>query len=179
MKRLIPFVVFTCLLVSCGKTGAYKQAITDFLEVSNGVRTDLDVKISDIKKTKDITVADSLAVIDKLVNLSRKLNISEAKRNVERIEKYGPAGPGIWFDTDQETLESARAKLEEAKTKDYPIQHKYDGRDTTEVLAVMISCKVARTSPIFNKRQESTETFVLTPNGKKVYGRMKNGHDMF
>ena len=66
MRRLLSIAALLACLISCyaqnGESN-YKKMITDYVEIKNGVRTNLDVRISELTE-KDYTVGDSIEVLN-------------------------------------------------------------------------------------------------------------------
>ena len=88
MKRLLLMIALLGSLNSCyaqNNDSHYKKMITDYVEVKNDVRTNLDVRISEITE-KDYTVADSIEVLNSHFANEKASKIEIANKDIKHYE---------------------------------------------------------------------------------------------
>ena len=88
MRRLLSIAALLACLISCyaqnGESN-YKKMITDYVEIKNGVRTNLDVRISELTE-KDYTVGDSIEVLNSRFASEKTAKIETANNDIKHYE---------------------------------------------------------------------------------------------
>lgn len=105
---------------------------------------------------KDVTVSDSLLYLD-----------SKAAQQVQMIERA--ENPRALVKPLFSDYAKAKDNLKWIEKK----KMEYKDRDSTEVLAKLLKCKYAIVPPSLKARQERVGEFLLAPDMKTCWGRMK------
>ena len=155
MKSRI-LIVLLFALSSCGSP-EYEKAIADWLQTNeNGTWTDLKFELIELLDEKDVTVSDSLLYLD-----------SKAAQQVQMIERA--ENPRALVKPLFSDYAKAKDNLKWIEKK----KMEYKDRDSTEVLAKLLKCKYAIVPPSLKARQERVGEFLLAPDMKTCWGRMK------
>lgn len=182
MKQLLFISILLSSLNSCNaqnNENHYRAMITDYIEVKDGVRTILDVQISEITE-KNFTVADSIEVLNSRFADEKATKIESANKDIKHYESQiakQQAKGGLVAETLIERykpeLETARKRLKDAQDWHASYTSKYDGRDTKDIISKTVDCKLSLMNPRLKTRQEGKATFLFTANGKRLLKALK------
>ncbi len=194
MKKL--FYILSLILFSCSDYSiAQEQLIIDYLETSSdGVKTDLKIKITDLE-VSDITVADSIAILQKKYEKEKinKINFAEsrvagAEKSIDEITTKIDTNDASTLNRKADKLSDETLKkilLRELNEKEENLKgvqdwqpkylNKYTGRDENELLVKKSITTFSYFNPKINTRQERTETFVLSKDGSEILGILYKG----
>lgn len=157
----------------------YKKVITDYIEVKNGVRTNLDIHLSEITE-KNFTVADSIVVLSNRFANEKAKKIESANKEVKHYEAQiakQQAKGGLVAETlikkYKPELEKAQKRLKEVQDWQANYTSNYDGRDTNDVIAKVIDCRLSLMNPKLKARQEGKATFLFSADGKALLKALK------
>lgn len=79
------FLFAATLLVACGAPTKREQAILDYEQTTNGVKTDLSMKILKLEKLHDTTGPDSASILTEEI-LGRPMSLDELKQEYDRYD---------------------------------------------------------------------------------------------
>lgn len=178
MKKYYYLVLsFTIGVFMASCSGQYDKAISDYIQVTEGPESKLDVKIQEIKELKKITVGDSINYINMKAEQLLKSQVEAAEKQLSGFQqdlvKLGASSKVI---ADAYTVQLTRTQqiidsLKAAK----PVPTKlYEGVKTEQVLAVITECKYSVTNPASGEKSDAVKNFVMSPDGKTCYGVTEN-----
>lgn len=172
MKKILLFTFCLLIFSSCAVPD-YEKAVSGWIQTDkDGTRTDLKFEMLEVLETVEITVSDSLSILKEQFEKQRDKYISLFERDLHNAEtkisfaRYA----GVDLTPYQDNIDDIQAKLDSVKNQSF--HSIYDGRNTEDVLAKVLKCRYAITSPILNVRQEKTESFLLSPDMKNCLGKM-------
>lgn len=173
MRRLIFISVCAlCSLTACSNNDEYKQKIIDYLEVKDGVRTDLNIRLSDVK-VNDFTVGDSINVLKKraLAIKEARIKIIQSKLdNVKAIISQKPESP--YKSAHEVRARNLKEQLDKEEKSISDDDKLYNGMDTAKVLCKQVFANVRYTNPILKTDQEIKGEFVFSPDGTTCFRRV-------
>lgn len=182
MKRLLLIGILLSSINSCNaqnNENHYKTMIIDYIEVKDGVRTMLDVRISEITE-KNFTVADSIEVLNSRFANEKATKIESANKDIKHYEVQiakQQAKGGLVAETLIEKykseLDKAKKRLKDAQDWHASYTNKYDGRDAKETIAKTVDCNLSLMNPRLKTRQEGKATFLFSANGKMLLKALK------
>lgn len=156
MKNWLLLGVLILGLSSCGSP-EYEKAIAEWIQTDeDGTWTDLKFELLELLEEKDVTVSDSLRYLENKGDQQKKI--------IERAEN-----PRALIRTSFSDYAKAKDNLKWIEKK----MMEYEDRDSTEVLAKLLKCKYAITSPLLNTRQEMNGSFVLSLDMKRCFGAIE------
>ncbi|MDR1502008.1 MAG: hypothetical protein LBT43_06090 [Prevotella sp.] len=182
MNKIYSFIAIVLLCISCSKQSEYERVITEALEVTNGTRTDLQIKYSKLE-VSDVSVADSIAILKERFETERAKKIQSIEQSIKRIEESLAEHRGklensksstdelisrILIKDNERFLSNDKDRLEEAKNWKPDYLNRYDSRNPSEVIAKKASATLSFFNPKLQTRQEMSPLFILSPDGKKV-----------
>lgn len=171
----LALILFT---VSCSNsTGIYKQTVLNYLQIQNGLNTDLKIKFFQFDICPDITVADSMKILEERYQSEKNRKIEFAQNNITRLEKaieeQKRKGNNVvaqaLLPRYQNNLNDARTELENAEKWRPNYLDRYAGRTPSEKLAKRINTQFSFQNPNMNLRQNVSAFFILSPDGQKCY----------
>lgn len=187
------FIILLVALTGCntGKnTDQQKQAIINFLqEDAKEVKTDLQIEILNLE-ISDITVADSIAILKNRYEKEKASKIKKAEDALKRsqktldkqlkileskTEKRDRIVDEIFEKKERKSVEANKNQLEEIRNWNPAYLNRYEGRDNSELLVKKATTTFSYFNPSLQTRQERTDTFVFSKDGKKVLGMMSRG----
>ena len=140
--------------------------ITDYVEIKNGVRTNLDVRISELTE-KDYTVGDSIEVLNSRFASEKTAKIETANNDIKHYEAQiakQQAKGGLVAETllkkYKPELEKAQNRLKEAQNWTANYASCYDSRNPNDVIAKIVDCKLSLMNPRLRTRQEGKASFL-------------------
>ena len=183
MNQSLLYLVFILFAVSCSNsTGIYKQTISDYIQIQNGLETDLKIKFSQFDVYPDITVDNSMKILEKRYLNEKSRKIEFAQNNIVRLEKeieeLKSKGNNSWssnwvkytlLQRYQNNLKDAIADLEKAEQWWPDYMDRYVGRTPSEKIAKRINTQFSFQNPDMNLRQNVSAFFILSPDGRKCY----------
>lgn len=182
MKNVLFLLCLSMFLFSCGTK--YDKAISDHEQTILGTKIDLGLKVQEVTELKKITVADSLRYYKKKAKEmmdKAKEDYTDLKANYAKDTAYYN-NSGLSYKNEmlvavQRSFDSRQEDIKDyfQYAKDY-YKHwsdKYAGKDSDEVLRVIVSCRYSILNPLLNKRQELTKAFLMSPDGSICYNRVK------
>lgn len=161
-----------CLFISCdGKTSTIKKTISDYLQTSDGVKLDLNIKILDLKQQGTITVGDSIAWITKEFGEDSELEIAAYEEGLAGLEatRATVLEDSALLAFVDEKITEVKESLTSAKNLKDSYLDKYKDRDANEVLVLIERCKYS--GKMFGMTAEATADFYISPDGTQCYGR--------
>ena len=182
MRRLLSIAALLACLISCyaqnGESN-YKKMITDYVEIKNGVRTNLDVRISELTE-KDYTVGDSIEVLNSRFASEKTAKIETANNDIKHYEAQiakQQAKGGLVAETllkkYKPELEKAQNRLKEAQIWTANYASCYDSRNPNDVIAKIVDCKLSLMNPRLRTRQEGKASFLFSSDGNKLLKALK------
>lgn len=175
LKNIVTAAILCFGCAGCGQQSSYEKAIADFLQTDKrGTWTDMQFKVIEMGDPTDITIGDSIKILtDKFeADKSKRLSIlnESIQRNTEKKEKEQFPSMQEFY---QKMIDENQILADSISKLAVTLPDAYKNADATKVLAKEVTCKFSVVPPIYNTRQEMTETFVLNAAGDKCY-RMKS-----
>jgi hypothetical protein len=176
MNKICTFIAIVLLCISCSKQSEYERVITEALEVTNGTRTDLQIKYSKLE-VSNVSIADSIAILKERFEKERSDLLTKREQEVQR---YKDQIAGIEEKSSQDVadyvilkmyktnLADAEVSLQKAKDWKPDYLNRYDSRNPSEVIAKKANATLSFFNPKLQTRQEMSPLFILSPDGKKV-----------
>lgn len=183
MKKLFLLCIFVSSLFSCSsQSSEYEKILTDFIEVRNGVRTDLKVEFLSMT-VSDLLVQDSINIIQSEYEAEKAKRIAQYEKNIaginERIaehKKVNDIAAKAAIRTQEKFLENEKNSLENAKNWHPDILNKYNERNPQEVIANKVICDFSIFDPKLQTRVTyNNALFILSADGKTpLHSRLNN-----
>lgn len=166
MKRLIFIsICILCSFTACSNNDEYKQKIIDYLEVKNGVRTDLNIRLSDVR-VRDFTVGDSINVLKKRTSAIKEARIKIIQAKLDNaVAIIAKKTESPYRSVHEERIRNLKQQLDKEGKSTYGNDKQYDGMDTAKVLCKQIFANVKYTNPILKTDQEIKGEFIFSPDG--------------
>jgi septal ring factor EnvC (AmiA/AmiB activator) len=179
MKRVV-LLPLLALLFSCGgTTSKYENLIADIVQTDGGVKIDLNFKVEKLEEIRQISVADSIKIITDNFNTERDKQIASLEKTLsvftESIEKAKAANrpSQVMIDSYQSSIDKTNERLD-ALRKSVPNElTKYENRDASEILAVVVRCTYTIDEPLTKKRTTETFDFFLSSDATKFYSKKR------
>jgi hypothetical protein len=187
MNKIYSFIAIISICVSCSTQSEYERVITEALEITNGTRTDLQIKYSRLE-VSDVSVADSIAILQEYFEAEKEKKIRSAEKDVgrkegsiaEQREKLEKAKSGadkvvanVLIKQWERELIDYKERLEKAKNWKPDYLNRYDSRNISEILAQKAKATFSFFNPKLQTRQEMSALFILSPDGKKCESMSK------
>ena len=173
MKNWLLLGVLILGLSSCGSP-EYEKAIADWVRTDkDGTWTDLDFELVEVQSIEDITVSDSLSILKKRFEILKKRDLERMKSDLESAElrmsfaKFA----GVNLESYQNDIDVTQSRIDSLNNQTF--HSIYDGKDDNEVIAKILKCRYAITSPLLNTRQEINDSFILSPDMKRCFGSIE------
>lgn len=177
MKKLF-YIGAIVLMASCSPN-KYENAMSNYLQTVDNVKTDLKFKLIEAKEVGTITAKDSLEHFKFHRGVWKENRMPQALSDMESAKNYLDK----WDKYDYQTKEERQKEYDEAKAKyesfvndtfEYTYGDKgiakYSAIPADQVLANKVECKYSIFNPLVKAQQEITETYVLSPDGTVCYG---------
>lgn len=178
MKNWILLLGVSLFCLSSCRSHDYEKAIAEWIQTDkNGTWTDWKFEMLELIETKDITVSDSVQILQDKFNELQDKNVAIYTKKIDRLEGFvsrlekNPFAPEATTESYRKTLRETEVSLDSIKKLTF--QSVYDGRSGTDVLAKLLKCKYAVVPPMLKARQERVSEFLLSPDMKTCWGRMK------
>lgn len=179
MKKVFLLSLFA-LLFSCGDTTSkYENLIADVVQTDGGVKIDLDFKTEKLEEIRQITVADSTQIIIDDFNTERNKQMASLEKTIsvfnESIEKTKAAHrpSQVMLDSYQSSIDKTNERIEALRKSVPEGLAKYENRDASEILAVVVRCTYTIDEPLTKKRATETFDFFLSPDATKFYSKKR------
>lgn len=170
------YVLLAALVVSCTATSKYEPLIKEYAQTNkSGVFTDLSYKTVSIEEQAPITVSDSLAILKEEFEKNKKddqqrfeQSLKRAKDGLAKEEKSRFKSKSL-INTYTELLNESQKRLDKVNAQQF--EHFYEKESPDKVLLIPVKCRYSYVFPPGNPRQERTDIFYFTPDGKKIVGQ--------
>ena len=180
MKRII-LLSLVSLLFSCGDTTSkYEKAIADFVQTdSRGTKLDMKFKVEELEELHCVTVADSIKIIMDNFNTERDKQVASLRKTVslftENIEKAKAArNPSqAMIKSYQSNIDKTNERINALKESVPKELVKYENKDASDILTIVVRCTYPVDEPITNKRATETFDFFLSPDGTTCYSQKR------
>jgi septal ring factor EnvC (AmiA/AmiB activator) len=179
MKRIILLPLFI-LLFSCGSTTSkYDKLIADIVQTDGGVKINLNFKVDKLDEIKQISVADSIKIITDSFNADRDKQIASLEKTLnvftESIEKAKAASrpSQTMINSYQSSIDKTNERIDVLRTSVPDELTKYENRDVSKILAVVVRCTYTIDEPMTKKRATETFDFFLSPDATKCYSKKR------
>jgi hypothetical protein len=171
MKKVLVFILCLIFLASCANK--YEKAISNCVQTLGDSKIDLKFKLKNVEEQQSILVKDSLDywITNRADRLKHELN--STKESMKLYEKYIEKN---------ETYENYKKRYEYLTSTPieeiYPIYNteliKYSGNPDS-IIALKIKATYTINNPVLNNaKQERTDIFIVSPDGKTCYKKLKN-----
>lgn len=179
MKRIFLLPLFALLFSCGGTTSKYEKLIADVVQTERGVKIDLNFKADKLEEISQISVADSIKIITDSFNAERNRQTASLEKTLsvftESIEKAKTASrlSQTMINSYQSSIDKTNEQID-ALEKSVPGElTKYENRDTSEILAIVVRCTYTIDDPLTNKRATEIFDFYLSPDGTKFYSKKR------
>jgi septal ring factor EnvC (AmiA/AmiB activator) len=177
MRKIFLLPLFALLFSCGGTTSKYEKLIADVVQTDGGVKIDLNFKADKLEEIKQISVADSIKIITDSFNAEKDKQMASLQKTLsvftESIEKVkATSRPSqTMINSYQSNIYKTREQID-ALGKSVPGElTKYENRDTSEILAIVVRCTYTIDEPLTKKRATETFDFYLSPDGTKFYSK--------
>lgn len=180
MKRIMLLPLIT-LLFSCGgggQPGKYEKAIADYVQTdSRGTKLDLKFKVEKLEEIQKITVADSIKIVTDAFNADKEKQIASLEKTISLYtsqiekEKVARRPSQTMINSYQSDIDKTNSRINSIRETRPAELEKYTGRDTGEILAIVVRCTYSADEPLTNKKVTETFDFYLSPDGTKCYSQ--------
>ncbi|BDF53512.1 hypothetical protein CE91St24_32230 [Odoribacteraceae bacterium] len=180
MKRILLLPLFVFLFSCEGTTSKYEKAIADFVQTdSRGTKLDMKFKAEELEELHSVTVADSVKIITDNFNTERDKQMASLEKTLsaftENIEKAKAARrpSQTMISSYQSSIDKTNERINALKESVPEELVKYENRDASDILKIVIRCTYSVDEPITNKRATETFDFFLSPDGTKCYSQKR------
>ena len=180
MKHLFYSIALITLLVSCSDN-KYEKLMTDYIEIHEGTRLNLNVKYSKFELS-DITVQDSINLLNEAYEkeqIKRTKNV-ESFMQIE-LDYIESAKKQTYFDPNsssfrksQERLKRHEQTLENIKQWRADYLNTYDSRNAKDILAKKAEVKFSYDHPLLKTRAGESGIAIMNLNATKVIKYTQN-----
>ncbi len=173
MKGLGVMAGFILTPAACSTNPAslYEKAIAEYVQTDRwGTWTDLKFEIVSLE-TSEVTVADSLKIIRAEFETERAAAIESETKSLQYwlgVISDDPESKEI--DRYNENIVYINQRIDAIKNRKVEDVVNY-GLPPEQVLAVKAKCRYSLVMPGKNTRQERTDTFILSKDGREVVGK--------
>lgn len=179
MKRIL-LLPFSALLFSCGGTKSqYEKLIADVVQTDVSVKIDLNFKADKLEEIRQISVADSIKIITDSFNSERDKQMASLEKTLnvftESFEKAKAANrpSQVMIDSYQSSINKTNERIDALRESTPKELTKYENRDASEILAVVVRCTYTIDEPLTKKRTTETFDFFLSPDATKFYSKKR------
>jgi LPS O-antigen subunit length determinant protein (WzzB/FepE family) len=180
MKRIVLLPLFA-ILFSCGGTSnKFENTISDYVQTNNrGTKLDMNFKAEKLDEVRHVTVADSIKIITENFNAEKDKQMASLEKSVslfaENIEKAKAASrpSHTMINSYQSSIDKTKERIDALKASVPEELAKYENRDASEILTIVVRCTYSIDEPITNKRATETFDFFLSPDGTKCYSQKR------
>lgn len=175
MKRIFILLVVIALLSSCSSSQSEQQKlVTDFLEINNGVKTDLQIEYSKFE-VSNILVSDSVAILQTQFEAERAKKIESIESTIQNKEssiaeqrsKKNKVVSNSLIKMSEDDIVNQKRYLEEAKNWKPNYLSKYDSRNESDVLVQKADITFSYFNPKLQVKQEMSAFVILSADGKQ------------
>lgn len=180
MRRII-LLSLVSLLFSCGGTiSKYEKVIADFVQTDNrGRKLDMNFTAEKLEEINRITVADSIKIITDNFNAERDKQMASLEKTLsiftENIEKAKTTRrpSQTMINSYQSSIDKTNERIDALRKSTPEELTKYEDRDISGILTIVVRCTYSVNEPITNKRATETFDFFLSPDGTKCYSQKR------
>jgi septal ring factor EnvC (AmiA/AmiB activator) len=181
MKRIL-LLPLLALLFSCGDGGTtskYAKLIADVVQTDGGIKINLNFKADKLEEIRQINVADSIKIITDSFNAERDKQMASLEKSLsvftESIEKAKAANrpSQVMIDSYQSSIDKTNERIDALRTSVPGELTKYENRDASEILVVVVRCTYTIDEPMTKKRATETFDFFLSPDATKFYSKKR------
>lgn len=177
MKKLI-YAFTLIVLFSCGPSNKYEKLISDYAQTDrHGTWTDIQFKALEIKELTPITVSDSLKILQEAFDENKthwmtrlETSLSETQTKLDKEQKSRFKSKTI-IDMYTKHIHTVSHRIDSVKASEF--QSSYLNEKLEKVLLQPVQCRYSYVFPPTNPRQEITEIFYFTPDGKRIVSKTK------
>lgn len=180
MKRILLLPLFALLFSCGGTTSKYEKLIADIVQTdSRGTKLDMNFKAAKLEEIRRVTVADSIKIITDNFNAERDKQMISLEKSLsiftENIEKAKAANrpSQTMIDSYQSNINKTNERINALRESVPKELTKYENRDASVILAIVVRCTYSVDEPITNKRATETFDFFLSPDGTKCYSKKR------
>lgn len=179
MKRILLLPLFVLLFSCGGTTSKYEKLIADIVQTDRGIKIDLNFKADRLEEIRQISVADSIKIITDSFNAERDKQMASLEKTVslfaENIEKAKAArNPSqVMINSYQSNIDKTNERINTLRESVPDELTKYENRDASEILAVVVRCTYTIDESLTEKRATETFDFYLSPDGTKFYSKKR------
>lgn len=186
MRKTSTIILLTVLLLSSActsKQSIYEKAIADYVQTDKrGTWTDLKFQALSLE-VSDRTVADSLNLLKAEFEKSRDEQIASQQKTLDyfngllKDNQSAKYAKQVVADQLNGSIAATQSRIDSLRNLPATYTARYKGRNPADVVAIVIKCHYRYCMPETTTAKERTETFVLTPDGKKVVGKSVRSSD--
>lgn len=136
---------------------------------------DMKFKTEKLKEVSRVTVADSIKIITDNFNTERDKQMASLEKTLsiftENIEKAKVAHrpSQTMINSYQSSIDKTNERINALKESVPEELARYENRDASDILTVVVRCTYSVDEPITNKRTTETFDFFLSPDGTRCY----------
>jgi len=187
MKKSILLIILSALLLSCA-TDPREELISDYEQIIDGTKTDLDLKVIDLIELGTVTAQDSLSIllpefIEKRDNKIKTIqeSIEKDKEQIEyykdQQKKFGMSYKEM-IEMYEQTIEISKNSINIYQTdcKGSFLEWHYNRiqelkKDTSKILCNKVRATYSIKNPVLNfAKQELTKVYMFSPNNDSILG---------
>lgn len=172
---LVPVLLLSMFIVAC--SGQYNNAISEYIQATEGKTSNIDVKIEEVKELKKVTVGDSINYINMQADLLMKSQIDMAEKELAKFQQdLVSLGTSSKVVADAYTIQLTKTQqvIDSLKAVKPASTQLYDGEKTESILAVITECRYKVINKDTKEETEFVKNFVMSPDGKTCYGLTDN-----
>lgn len=158
------FILSVALVIMSSCSNQPEDTIVSYLKETKG----LDAKIYDLKKVKEITVADSINIMKNEANKKIESEIDSLNDNIKTYKKELADGAKTILTTPElreayvTVISKTDSAIDSLRKLKPTISSKYDNRDKDEMIAIMYSCRL-------QSKKKKLSYFILSPDNEICY----------
>lgn len=179
MKRVVLLPLFALLFSCGGTTSKYEKMIADIVQTDGGMKHDLNFKVENLEEIRQISVADSINIISddfhagkEKMRQSLQRSIDRNQENLEKEKENRHPGQSM-MSFYQKNIDIYSHQLDSLERATSPELAKYENRNQSEILAVVVRCTYSVNEPLTQKRVSETFDFVFSPDATKFYSKKR------
>lgn len=177
MKKANIIAVLTVLLLlsACAsEESVYEKAIADYVQTDKrGTWTDLQFKVVSLE-TADRTVADSIQILAAAFEAEKTARIADEEKKLAYwlgVISDNPKSREVG--RYNENMAGINQRIDSLKSLTLPENPRFLGLAPDQVIGIVATCRYSFVMPGQDTRQERTDTFILSTDGKRVVGKEK------
>lgn len=173
MRKIVIILSIIFTAFSCGNK--YEKAISDYVQNINGSKIDLNFSLKSVKELQNITAKDSLDFITNWRNEAIAQSLEDAKHSLDLYSSDTVLFADAYMEAKQKYEELLNGTPEQTESILSGHIAKYAAMPTDKVINKVIEVVYSIENPFLNNaKQEITEKFVVSADGKICYRKFKN-----